>query len=51
VQKEQDAPGHTQADYQKSLSAIGSWSDLNPDELNAKIYRWREEGSQHENRP
>ena len=51
VQKEQDAPGPTKADYQKSLAAIGSWSDLNPDELIAKIYRWREEGSRHANRP
>jgi hypothetical protein len=51
VQKEQDASEHTKADYQKSLAAIGSWSDLNPDELIAKIYRWREEGSRQANRP
>ena len=51
VQKDQDAPGHAKADYQKSLAAIGSWSDLNPDELIAKIYRWREEGSRQANRP
>ncbi len=30
VQEEQDAAGPTKADYQKSLAAIGSWSDLNP---------------------
>jgi hypothetical protein len=51
VQKGQDAPGQTKADYQKSLAAIGSWSDLNPDELMAKIYRWREEGSRQANHP
>ena len=51
VQKDQDAPAHAKADYQKSLAAIGSWSDLNPDELIDKIYRWREEGSRQTNRP
>jgi hypothetical protein len=33
------------ADYQSSLAAIGSWSDLEADELIANISRWRAEGS------
>ena len=37
--------------YEASLAAIGSWSDLDADELIAKIYRWREEGSRPANRP
>ena len=37
--------------YKASLAAIGSWSDLDADELIAKIYRWREEGSRPANRP
>ena len=37
--------------HEASLAAIGSWSDLDTDELIAKIYRWREEGSRPANRP
>ena len=48
---DKDAPRPTKADYQKSLAAIGSWSDLDPDELIAKISRWREEGSRPATRP
>jgi hypothetical protein len=39
------------ADYQKSLAAIGSWSDLDADELIANIERWRKEGSRPATRP
>ena len=37
--------------YEASLGAIGSWSDLNADELIANIYRWRKEGSRPATRP
>jgi hypothetical protein len=33
VQKEKDAPRPVNAAWQKSLAAIGSWSDLDPDKL------------------
>jgi hypothetical protein len=39
------------AAYQASLAAIGSWSDLDADEIIANIYRWREEGSRPPTRP
>jgi hypothetical protein len=39
------------ADDQKSLAAIGSWSDLDADELIANIHRWRTEGSRPATRP
>jgi hypothetical protein len=51
VQKEKDAPRPTHAKWQKSLAAIGSWSDLDPDTLIADISRWREEGSRPATRP
>jgi hypothetical protein len=51
VQKEKDAPRPVNAAWQKSLAAIGSWSDLDPDKLIADIYRWREEGSRPATRP
>ncbi len=41
----------TTADYQKSLAAIGSWSDLDADELIKNIARWRNEGSRPITRP
>ena len=37
--------------YEASLAAIGSWSDLDADELIATIYRWRKEGSRPASRP
>ena len=37
--------------YKASLAAIGSWSDLDADELIANIYRWRKEGSRPASRP
>ncbi len=37
--------------YEASLAAIGSWSDLDADELIANIYRWRKEGSRPATRP
>jgi hypothetical protein len=37
--------------YEASLAAIGSWSDLNADELIANIHRWRKEGSRPATRP
>ena len=37
--------------YEASLAAIGSWSDLDADELIANIYRWRKEGSRPASRP
>jgi len=51
VQKEKDAPTPTNADWQKSLATIGSWSDLDPDKLIAAVSRWREEGSRPATRP
>jgi hypothetical protein len=51
AQKQKDAPRSTNADWQKSLAAIGSWSDLDADKLIADIYRWREEGSRPATRP
>lgn len=39
------------ADQQKSLAAIGSWRDLNADELLETIARWREAGSRPLTRP
>ncbi len=41
----------TKADYEASLAAIGSWSDLDPDALIADVYRAREEGSRPATRP
>ena len=37
--------------YEASLAAIGSWSDLDAEELIANIYRWRKEGSRPASRP
>ena len=37
--------------YEASLAAIGSWSDLDADELIANIYPWRKEGSRPASRP
>ena len=37
--------------YEASLAAIGSWSDLDADELIANIHRWRKEGSRPATRP
>ena len=37
--------------YEASLAAIGSWSDLDADELIATIHRWRKEGSRPATRP
>ena len=37
--------------YEASLAAIGSWSDLDADELIATIHRWRQEGSRPATRP
>ena len=51
VRKVKDAPRPTNTAWQKSLAAIGSWSDLDPDKLLADIYRWREEGSRPATRP
>jgi hypothetical protein len=39
------------AAYRASLAAIGSWSDLDADEIIANIHRWREEGSRPSTRP
>lgn len=44
-------PKPTKADYDASLSAIGSWCDLDPDALIAQVYRAREEGSRPATRP
>ena|SRR5712692_4988544 len=44
-------PKPTKADYDASLAAIGSWRDLNADELIAHVYRAREEGSRPVTRP
>ena len=38
-------------DLQSSLAAIGSWSDLDADELIAKIHEWRHEGTRPATRP
>jgi hypothetical protein len=35
----------TKEEWEKIKATFGSWSDLNPDELIANIYRRREEGS------
>lgn len=43
-------PRHN-VDYQKSLAAIGSWNDLNADELIDNISRWRNKGSRPVIRP
>jgi hypothetical protein len=50
VQPDTESP-NAPADFQKSLAAIGSWSDVDADELIAKIHRWREEGSRPATRP
>ena len=47
--KKKRAP--TKADYDASLAAIGSWRDLNADELIAHVYGAREEGSRPTTRP
>jgi len=41
----------TKANYDASLAAIGSWSDLDPDALIAQVYRAREAGSRPATRP
>ncbi len=41
----------TKADYETSLAAIGSWSDLDTDAVIAHVYRAREEGSRPATRP
>jgi hypothetical protein len=51
VQKEKDAPRPKNAAWQKSLAAIGSWSDIDADKAIADIYKWREEGSRPANHP
>ena len=51
VQKEKAAPIRKSAAWQKSLAAIGSWSDIDMDKAIADIYKWREEGSRPVNRP
>jgi hypothetical protein len=38
-------------DLQSSLAAIGSWSDIDADELIGKIHEWRNEGSRPATRP
>ena len=37
--------------WEKIKPVFGSWSDLDADELIAKIHRWREEGSRPPTRP
>ena len=43
------SPGaYDPVEAQKALeAAVGSWSDIDADELIANIHRWREEGSRH----
>ena len=43
--KPKKKPAKTKADYDASLAALGSWSDLDPNALIAHVYRAREEGS------
>ena len=43
--------GKTKADYEASLAAIGSWSDLDTDAVIAHVYRAREAGSRPATRP
>jgi len=43
--KPEKKPAPTKADYDASLAAIGSWSDLDSDALIAHVYRARKEGS------
>jgi len=43
--KPEKKPQPTKADYDASLAALGSWSDLDPDALIADVYRAREAGS------
>ncbi len=43
--------GKTKADYEASLAALGSWSDLDSDPLIADVYRARGEGSRPATRP
>ena len=50
LEEKAETPQQTAA-YQASLAAIGSWSDLNADEIIANIYRWRNEGSRLPTRP
>jgi hypothetical protein len=50
VEEKTETPQQTAA-YQSSLAAIGSWSDLNAEEIIANIYRWRNEGSRPPTRP
>ena len=42
---------HATAAYKKSLAAIGSWSDLDADELVKNIAQWRNDGSRPPTRP
>ena len=44
-------PAPTKADYEASLAAIGSWSDLDTNAVIAHVYRAREEGSRPATRP
>jgi hypothetical protein len=44
-------PAPTKANYDASLAAIGSWRDLDADELIAQVHRAREEGSRPPTRP
>ena len=37
--------------YEASLVVIGSWSNLDADELIANIHRWRKEGTRPASRP
>ncbi len=49
--KPEKKPKPTKADYDASLAALGSWSDLDPDALIAHVYRAREEGSRPASQP
>ena len=51
VKTEKEAPTPSKAAWQKSLAAVGSWSDLDSDKIIADIYRWRKEGSRPATRP
>ncbi len=49
--KPEKKPKPTKTDYEASLAALGSWSDLDSDELIAHVYRAREAGSRPATRP
>ncbi|SRR6266436_2634678 len=45
TKKRRTKPEKTLGEYDRFLLGVGAWKDINAEEMIAKIYRWREEGS------